>query len=321
MRAVLFVAAFALAMGLLATALDAAAADAPSGGADPGGGVPRARVGGFYIGAGLMEAWGNGRFRISGLDADVGRFSSEVEFPMDATYFVLETGIDEIGRGFGVHLRYGSSGNLDGTATDTDYAWDLTSREFIKSLSVSDGESMFLTVDLSYCLRGGPGGRLDAFAGYHMQDSTFEVSDVHTIIYFAEPVNVVDRGLAATYDMEFYGFRAGIRGELPVGRSSTISGSVAVLPFVEADGFGQWILREKTLDHNATGWGVDLLVRYEYAVSARVRLWGGAGFTRLEGTGGTDDQFRFSGLPIGRARLDELQSECGFIMIGGEFRF
>jgi GNAT superfamily N-acetyltransferase len=315
--------------------LDAAAAetDALQGWVGPGGGVrdatasslgPRAQIGGFYIGAGLMTAWGDGGFRISGLDADVGRFSSVLEFPMDGTYFVLEAGIDDIGSGFGVHLRYGSSGDVDGTVVDTDYAWDLTPREFIKSLSTSDGESMFLTIDLSYCLVGDQtrsSGRLDVFGGYQMQDSTFEVSDVHTIIAFAEPVDYTEGGLAATYDMEFYGVRAGIRGELPVGRSSTISGYVAVLPFVQADGFGQWMLREKTLNHDATGWGLDVLVRYEYAVSPNVRLWGGVGYTRLKGTQGTDDQFEFSGEPIGRARLDELYCEYSFVMIGGEFRF
>ncbi|MBN1916476.1 MAG: hypothetical protein JW889_01100 [Verrucomicrobia bacterium] len=288
--------------------------------------VSRAEVGAFYIGAGLMEAWGDGGFRISGRDIDLGRFSSQLDFPMDGTYFVFEAGIDQIGRGFGVHLRYGSSGNVDGTVVDTDYAWDLSSREFIKSLATSSGENVFLTLDLSYRLyddRGSArdGGHLDVFAGYHMQDAAFEVRDVHTLVFFGEPVDALDRGLAATYDMEFYGVRAGIRGEMPVGRSSTISGSLAVLPFVQAEGFGQWILREKVLDHSATGWGLDLLVRYEYAVSSNVRLWAGVGITRLEGSSGTDDQFRFSGEAIGRAHLDEIESDCRFVVFGGEFRF
>jgi len=298
----------------------------PGAAAAQGESVEGSKVGGFYIGAGLMEAWGDGGFRISGVDADLGRFTSQLELPMDGTYFVLETGIDDIGRGFGVHLRYGSSGNLDGTAVDVDHAWDLSSEEFVKSFSASDGESMFLTVDVSWCISGGPrggpsGGRLDIFGGYHMQDTTFEVTNVHTVIAYATPVNVVTAGTAATYDMEFYGVRVGIRGEMPVGRSSTISGHLAVLPFVAADGFGQWVLREKVFDHDATGWGIDALIRYEFAVSDSLRLWAGAGFTRLEGTNGTDDQFRFSGESLGRASLDELKSESRFVMIGGEFRF
>ncbi len=292
----------------------------------PGAATARARVGGFYVGAGVMTAWGDGGFRISGLDPDVGRFSSVLEFPMDGTYFVLESGIDEIGRGFGVHLRYGTSGSLDGTTVDTDYAWDITSLEYTKSFSSTDGENVFLTLDVSYRLYDGAGEwggrtRLDLFAGYHMQDATFSVSDVNTVIQNARPVDYHLEGLAATYDMEFYGVRVGVRGEIATGPSGTISGYMAVLPYVAADGFGQWIVRGKALDHDATGWGLDLQVRYEYAVSSSVRLWGGVGYTRMEGSDGTDTQFFFSSEPIGRARLDEIESEYGFVVIGGEFRF
>lgn len=296
--------------------------------ADPGA---RTQIGDFYIGVGLMDAGGDGGFRISGNDTIVGRFSSQLEFPMDATYLVLEAGIDRLGPGFGLHLRYGTSTTgLDGTAIDTDYAWEYDTDPFIRSLADSDGDSVFLTLDASYRLfegaigedaADGTAGSFDVFAGYHMQDSTFEIRDVRTVIAdFAVASHFVP-GKAATYDMEFYGLRVGVRGELRFGRASTVSGSLAVLPFVWADGFGQWIVREKTLDHNATGWGLDLLVRYEYALTPSVRLWVGAGLTRLKGTDGTDTQFRFSGRPIGQSRLDELESDYSFLMIGGEFRF
>jgi len=260
------------------------------------------------------------------LDSSVGRFRSVLEFPMDGTYVVFEAGVDEIGRGFGVHLRYGSSGSLEGTTVDTDFAWDITSREYIKSLSATDGENAFLTLDVSYCLldrAGAPGGRmrLDVFAGYHMQDAAFEVSDVNTVIQEGVAVDGFYPGVAATYDMEFRGLRVGVRGEMTVGPSSTISGALAVLPYVSADGFGQWIVRRKAFDHDATGWGLDLFGRYEYAVSSNVRLWGGVGYTRMEGSDGTDRQFFFTGAPIGNARLDEIESSYGFVMIGGEFRF
>jgi len=291
-----------------------------------GSAMPRAHVGGFYIGAGIMEASGDGGFTISGVDAEQGPFSSVLEFPMDGTYFVIEAGIDEIGSGFGVHLRYGSSDSLEGTTTDTDFLWDITSREYIKSLSQTDGENIFLTLDVTYgvCERTGPTGRpttLDVFGGYQMQDATFDISDVRTVIANGRPVDFSTSGLAATYDLEFWGIRIGVRGELPVGDSGTITGHVAVLPYVEGEGFGQWLLRQKAFDHDATGWGLDIAVRYEYALSPSVRLWGGVGYTRMKATDGVDRQFHFGGEPIGDARLDEISSENSFVMIGGEFRF
>jgi len=200
------------------------------------------------------------------------------------------------------------------------------SREYTQSRGSTDGENVFLTLDVSYRLYDAPSrwsGRtwLDVFGGYHMQDASFEVSDVNTIFLDGRPTDLFYSGVAATYDMEFRGVRVGVRGEIGLGPSSTISGSIALLPYVVADGCGQWIVREKVLDHNATGWGLDLGVRYEYAVSDSIRVWGGFGSTRLKGTDGTDDQFHFSGQPIGRARLDKLESEFRFFMIGGEFRF
>lgn len=284
-------------------------------------GPSRARVGGFYIGAGLMEAWGDGGFTISGVDAELGRFTSVLEFPMDGTYFVLEAGIDEIGAGFGAHLRYGSSATLDGTTIDTDFAWEITSSEFIKSFSSTEGENVFLTLDVSYRLSERAGTRLDVFAGYHMQDASFQVSDVNTVILNGAPADFFNGGLAATYDLEFRGLRAGVRVEMALGASSFISGYAAVLPYVKAEGFGQWILRHKGLDHDAVGWGLDLAVRYEHAISSSVRLWGGVGYTHLEGNDGTDRQFLFGGEPIGTGWLDTIESEYGFVMIGGEFRF
>ena len=184
----------------------------------------------------------------------------------------------------------------------------------------------FLTLDVSYrlfegALGDGAVGSFDVFAGYHMQDATFEISDARTVIADFQVASYSFDGPVATYDMEFYGLRLGVRGEVHFGRASTVSGSLAVLPFVQADGFGQWIIREKTLDHDATGWGMDVLVRYEYALTPSVRLWAGAGLTRLEGTDGTDTQFRFSGQPIGRSHLDEIKSDYSFLMLGGEFRF
>jgi hypothetical protein len=290
------------------------------------GAIPTARFGDFYFGLGLVQAWGDAGFTISGRDATVGRFRSVIEFPMDGTYFVLESGIEGIGPGFGAHLRYGSSGNIEGTTTDSDYAAAFGSSEFIKSLSSTDGENVFLTLDVSYRLheRTGKDGertRLDVFVGYALQDAALEVSDVHTVIEDGLPADWWSEGLAATYDMEFRGVRVGVRGEIALSASSTVVGCVAVLPYVKADGFGQWILRRKAFDHNATGFGLDATVRYKYAVSSSVRLWAGAGYTHLRGTDGTDEQFSFGGHPIGTVSLDELQSQYGFVMIGAELRF
>jgi len=291
------------------------------------GGLSEVRLGGFYLRAGLMEARGDGGFTIRGIDADLGRFTSVLEFPMDGSYFVLEAGIDEIGSGFGLHLRYGASGNLGDTVIDTDYAWQITSREYIKSLSHTDGENAFLTFDVSYRIYESPGAgsvppiRVDVFGGYHLQDAAFDVRDVNTVVFEARPVDRFHAGEAATYDMEFRGVRLGLRGEIAIGPSGTLSGQLAILPFLEADGFGQWILSEKTLDHDASGWGLDLLVRYEHAFSQNIRIWGGLGYTRMEGRDGVDSQYRFSGALIGRADLDKLESEFGFLMIGGEYRF
>jgi hypothetical protein len=245
---------------------------------------------------------------------------------MDGTYFVLESGVEEIGPGFGAHLRYGTSGNIEGATTDSDYTEAFGSREFIKSLSSTDGENVFLTLDVSYRLheRSGDGGertRLDVFAGYALQDAALELSDVHTVIQDGLPVDWRSEGLAATYDMEFRGVRVGVRGAFALSASSTVSGCVAVLPYVKADGFGQWILRRKAFDHNATGLGLDAGVRYEYAVSSSVRLWAGVGYTHLRATNGTDEQFFFTGRPGGTVSLDELESEFGYVAVGAELRF
>jgi hypothetical protein len=314
-------------LALVAVAALAILPVVPAAAAGIQGGDGTLHVGGFYVGAGLMQAWGDAGFTISGRDAILGRFSSVLEFPMDATYLVLESGIDQIGPGFGVHLRYGTSAGIDGTTVDTDYAWQLSQTPYIRSLAGTDGDNVFLTLDVTYCLiaaadsRAGTPVRLDVFAGYHMQDATFEISDVRTVIERTLPAYTAWSGVAATYDMEFSGLRVGLRGEMGLGAWGTISGSLAVLPLVDAEGFGQWIFREKVVDHDATGWGLDFALRYEYAFSSSVRVWGGVGYTRLEGSGGTDTQFRFSGDPIGRARLDELASEYRFAVIGGEFRF
>jgi len=240
---------------------------------------------------------------------------------------VLEAGIDEIGGGFGLHLRYGASGNLGDTVIDTDYAWQITSREYVKSLSHTDGENAFLTFDVSYRIYESAGAgstppiRLDVFGGYHLQDAAFDVRDVNTVILDARPVDRFHEGDAATYDMEFRGVRLGLRAEMGIGHSGTLSGYLAILPFLEADGFGQWILREKTLNHDASGWGLDLLIRYEHAFTENIRVWGGFGYTRLEGEDGVDSQYRFSGALIGRAALDTINSEYSFAIVGAEIRF
>jgi hypothetical protein len=291
------------------------------------GGLSDVHVGGFYFRAGLMEASGDGGFTISGIDSNLGQFTSVLDFSMDGTYFLLEAGIDELGSGFGLHLRYGTSSDLGDTVTDTDYAWQITSSEYIKSVSQSNGENSFLTFDVSYRIYESAGAgatqpvRLEVFGGYHLQDTSFEVHDVNTVITEARPVNYFTAGAAATYDMDFRGVRLGLRGEIAIGSSGALSGHVAFLPFLEADGFGQWILREKTLDHDASGWGLDLLVRYEHAFTENIRVWGGLGYTRLEGNDGVDSQYRFSGALIGRADLETIESEYTFAMIGGEIRF
>ena len=180
---------------------------------------------------------------------------------------------------------------------------------------------------MSYCVYddagagSGPPVRIDVFGGYHLQDATFDIYDVHTVILQARPVDRLRTGEVATYDMEFYGLRVGLRGEMAIGPRGTLSGHLAVLPFVEVDGFGQWIARKKTVDHDASAWGLDLAVRYEYAFSQALSVWGGVGYTRLEGKDGVDRQYRFSGEPIGQAHLEEIESEFRFVMIGGEYRF
>lgn len=188
---------------------------------------------------------------------------SELEWWGPANFLVL-TGEYRFLDRWSVDASYGTADFEGWDQTDTDWWPPIPFAPLVsKSHSDSEGDASFWMVDLYYRFLGGEKGYLDAFLGYQFNKNSFRDTNLVSIIPPSGPYP----GLNSTYEIEYQAVRLGLRGETPLTSNPewTLEGSVAYLPWVEAEGKGYWNLRDmKFTQSGGEGDGIDTYVAVNY---------------------------------------------------------
>lgn len=229
---------------------------------------------------------------------------SELVFPADTDFLVL-TEEYRFREKWSADISYGFGDTDKGTTTDSDWWPPSTDRWLLSHFDNTTGEASFWMVDLYYRFWTDNRSFLDAFWGFQHNKNSFRMRDGHWVIYDYLPDTTPIPGLDMRYEGEFQGIRLGFRGEMPLTSNPewTLEGSVAYLPWVEAEGKGFWNLRVDPAppyhvgmhieQKGGEGDGIDAYVAINYRPHRYPNLTFELGyrFMELETTGGTSQNY------------------------------
>lgn len=230
---------------------------------------------------------------------------SELVFPVD-TDFVVLTGEYRFAERWSADISYGF-GDIDkGTTTDSDWmTFGNPARSHLADFNNTTGEASFWMADLYCRLWTHNRSYLDAFLGFQHNENSFRMRDGRWVIYNYVPDTSAIVGLDMRYEGEFQAIRLGFRAETPIARNPewTLEGSVAYLPWVEAEGRGFWNLRTDPASpyqvgmhikqQDGQGDGIDAYVAVNYRPAKRPNLTLELGyrFMELRTSGGTTQNY------------------------------
>lgn len=209
---------------------------------------------------------------------------SELVYPADTDFLVL-TAEYRFREKWSVDASYGLGDCDKGTGTDTDWVNFGNPNPTHLATCDSTGDASFGMVDLYYRFLANDLGYLDAFLGYQQNENSFRMTNGQWVIYDSLPDTTPIPGLNSTYTMEYRGVRLGVRGETPLTRNRewTLEGSVAYLPWLEAEGKGYWNLRDMTFAQTGgEGDGIDAFVAVNYKPSRIPHLTFELGYRYME---------------------------------------
>jgi hypothetical protein len=261
----------------------------------------------FKIKAQYWRSDATAMFRDIGFDPAVGEWESEVEYPLDANYFIFGAEYSFlVGRSrFAVDLNYGFSENTDGTTKDWDWVW-WDPEPLVYAESDTDADSNFFSANVYYRLWGwGPKNSVDVFVGYHNQQHSFTNHNAQILV----PEFYTAQGKVAEYEMEFNGVRAGMRMEIAIARRLSLLANAAFIPYADVDTHGRWIRRDISFSQSADGYGVDFDLLLELEISRNVSVIGGIKYMFLRATDGEESGVQ-GGIPYGPfGVVDEIESD------------
>jgi hypothetical protein len=155
-------------------------------------------------------------------------------------------------------------------------------------------------------------GYLDAFFGYQFNKNSFKMKNGLWTTLGYIPVAIPMPGLNSKYEIEYQGVRLGLRGEMPISSPEwTLEGSVAYLPWLEAEAEGFWSLAATKFEHtDGDGEGVDASIAVNYKPSQIPNLSFKVGYRymELETRGGN----RMAYTPFGPSPADWRNAKCKF---------
>lgn len=201
---------------------------------------------------------------------------SELEYPMDGTLFELKASAPltkQDAWGAFVRGRYAGAISYDGTSKDSDFL-DFPNIRSDYSESDSSADVSIWDVDVlldfrPFREREEPFIRslsLGFFAGYGAQ--SFDYSDKNLdAAYDYGMTRFFLPGPVSTYKFDFSGIRVGARAAFRPLREIEIAVQGTWMPTLEAEGDGNWLLRNYTFQQTADGTGVIL------DITARCRVW------------------------------------------------
>jgi len=237
---------------------------------------------------------------------------SELEYPMDGTLFEIKASAPitrQDAWGLFVRGRYAGALSYDGTSKDSDFLdfpnirsdysesdssadvsiWDVDA--FLDFRPFREKEEQFLRT-LSLGFFAGYGGQ-----SFDYSDKNLDASYDYGLTRFTVP------GPVSTYKFDFTGIRVGARAAFRPMNEIEIAVEGTWIPNLEAEGDGQWLLRNYTFQQSADGMGVILDIKARCRVWEQLSVFGGVRVVSLiaDKRGketGNEDGMAYEGWPI-----------------------
>lgn len=245
----------------------------------------------------------------------VGRIESQLTYNKIDSPLVIITGGMGIGPYFSFDGLFGAGSIGNGTSTDTDRFIPNAGNgtEFSKSTCDIHGDVTLWEINLyynnqRYTGKGlGPWGAVFGFT--HYQDKLTMTNGIQTI-----PPDGPFTGLNSTYDFYWDAIKLGVLPQFNVTDRFSISGMLAVYPYVNYRGDAYWNLRTSGPDafraeppnfiHKSTsGYGYEASLGLTYGITKQLELTAGYRYLYLYAKDGTDTTY-FADGSVATANLD-----------------
>jgi len=244
-------------------------------------------------------------------------------YPVETDFWVLSAEYRFLER-WSIDASYGF-GDLD-KRTGSDRRWfhGYSPLPSMTAIFDNSGDAYFWIADLNYRVLAKDSSYLDAFLGYQFNKNSFKMKNGWWTTVAYTPVSIPMPPLMSSYEIEYQGVRLGLRGEMPLSSNPewTLEGSVAYLPWLEAEGDG--VLNFGLVQYTQTdgdGEGVDasIAVNYKPAQIPNLAFKVGYRYMELETRGGNITDYT----PIGPIAGDWHNGKCKFngVFFGVGYRF
>lgn len=184
------------------------------------------------------------------------RFRSELDWDVNTNMVVFNGEVRPISW-LSIDAAYATGGVQQGICTDTDWLLDYSSSvPWIQTENTSSGNSHFYNFNVNLRALGANSqlGSVDIFAGYGSTSINMLDTDPLSYIYWEWwYLGGYDTypGLNSTYDIDYRGFRVGIKGEARPISLLGLSANIVYSPGLDIQGEGFWNLRT---DVDPSGW-------------------------------------------------------------------
>lgn len=173
-------------------------------------------------------------------------------------------------QGLGVRGRYGASPGAEGTGSDRD--WDDAGQPWLYSEADSESDISFWDADVYLILRpfratSSPQTvQLTLGLGWGEQQADTTDQNLRYAYDYGQTVGRVD-GLIGRYDLHMSGPRISAGVSIDLSEKLQLSSQLVWMPWLEAEGDGDWVLREYTFTQTAEGQGLQLQIQMDYALT------------------------------------------------------
>ncbi len=213
---------------------------------------------------------------------------------------------------------YAQSLELDGTSTDRDY--DDYGSEINYSESDNEGEATIWSADLMFLVQMSPSFEAGVFAGYGEHSYEFEDDNLYYSYNYGADAGFVP-GPISTYDADFTGLRAGLIATLTPSERLSLSAEWAMMPSLEAEAEGFWMLRDYPFWQEAEGVGNVVKVTSSYSLLENLDVFAGLRWVSLIAEDGTEDGILDGQYYFGEEIVEEITSDYVGAEIGVSLQF